>query len=284
MPRTIAATAFLVLLLSGASRADEYASLMRDCQHPATDPDKAIRACPPLAEAQGIEPVERAFLYDNLAVAYQIKGDDTNAIATFDKALKAYPDLWQARAGRARSEIGKLDLEAAVADFDLLSKMDTTASDKVQLPQGIRYYSEHGNTAPDGTTTKMPSQTPQDTIARLRSLLARTLAQRCMARAFNRAYDSALADCNQALGYEPNLAPAMALRGYVKFQTGDLAAALQDSDAAIARDGKASAPLFLRGVVKHKTGDIKGGDADIAAARAIDPEIEKKMAVNGIKP
>src|SRR5579862_3614246 len=93
MARGVIAAALLVLLTSVAARADEYATLIKDCQHGDTDPDKAIKACPPLAEMQGAEPIERAYAYQNLAIAYQVKGDDGTAIAFFDKALKNFPDF-----------------------------------------------------------------------------------------------------------------------------------------------------------------------------------------------
>ncbi|GEM_PF-2357527 len=284
MARGIIAAALLVLLTSVAARADEYATLIKDCQHGDTDPDKAIKACPPLAEMQGAEPIERAYAYQNLAIAYQVKGDDGTAIAFFDKALKNFPDFWQARAGRVQSEIMRDDLDAAVADFELLGKMDTTLSDTAKLPLGVHYWSVKKHVADDGAITTPDDQTPQGMIGRLKDDLARALTARCAIRASNRAYESALPDCNLAFSYRPSLLQARGLRGYIEFRQGQLPAALADLDAVLAGNPKAAAALYTRGVVKHRMGDAKGGDGDIQAALALEPNVAKNLNAKGVTP
>ena len=189
---------------------------------------------------QGVEPIERAFDFENLAIAYQTKVDDVTAIVYFDKALKAFPDFWQARAGRAQSEMRLSDLEAAVVDFDLLSKMDTTQSDAVKLPQGVHYWSVKQHEARDGTVVTLADQTPQGMIDRVRDKLALALTARCADRASNRVYNGALADCTLAMGYAPQRVEPYAWRGYVEFQTAQLPAALRDFDAVVVADPKSN--------------------------------------------
>jgi tetratricopeptide (TPR) repeat protein len=284
MLRATAAAALFVLLSCGASCADEYGSLFKSCMHPAEEPAAAIKACPALAEMQGIEPTERALFYGNLAIAYQVQGDDNTATGYFDKALKLFPEYWQARAGRVQSDIARTDLDAAVADFELLIKVDPSISDAVKLPGGIHYWSVKNHVADDGTVTKYDDQTPQGSIARLKDRLAHALAYRCSARANTRAFESALGDCTLAYGYDPALLQARGLRGYIEFQQGKFAAALSDLDAVLADNPKASAALYTRGVVKHRMGDAKGGDGDIQAALALDPNVGKGLSAKGVTP
>jgi tetratricopeptide (TPR) repeat protein len=283
MSRAIAAAALVVLLTSGAARAQGYAALVNDCQHPTTEPDKAIRACKPLAEMQGVEPIERAFDFENLAIAYQTKVDDVTAIVYFDKALKAFPDFWQARAGRAQSEMRLSDLEAAVVDFDLLGKMDTSRSDAIELPQGVHYWTVKQHAA-DGQAVVADDQTPKGMIDKVRDKLALALTARCADRASNQVYKGALTDCTLALGYAPRRVEPHAWRGYVEFQTGQYPEALHDLDAVVAADPKSTFALYTRGVVKRRLGDAKGGDADIHEALAADPDADKKPVPESIKP
>lgn len=284
MPRVAAAAALLVLMASGAARAQSYDALIKDCEHGNSDPDKAIRACPPLAEMQGAEPVERAFAYQNLAIAYQVKGDDGTAITYFDKALKYFPDMWEARVGRMQSDLMRDDIDAAATDFDLLSKMDTTLSDKVKLPLGIHYWSVKQHIDGDGTVKTLDDQTPQGSIARMQDRLVHALSARCASRATKRAYESALSDCNLAMHYAPEHIAARGWRGFIEFQTGQFPAALQDFDAVLAAKPHEVGTLYTRGVVKHRLGDVKGGDSDIQAALALDPNAGKKLASKGITP
>jgi tetratricopeptide (TPR) repeat protein len=284
MPRLLAAVSLLALLMSGAARADEYEQLLKDCTHPSAEPDKAIHACPPLAEMQGAEASERAVFYGDLAVAYQVKGDDNIAVGYFDKALRLAPDFWSARAGRLQSDLMRFDLESAVADFDLLAKMDIANAQMIKLPLGVRYKGVQYHVADDGTVTTPADQTPQSMMAELKSELAHALTTRCATRAANKAFESALADCNLAFGYDPGLLQARGLRGYIEFQQRQFPLALADLDAVVAANPKAAAAIYTRGVVKRRMGDAKGGDADIQAALALEPNVANNLKPKGVTP
>jgi tetratricopeptide (TPR) repeat protein len=108
---------------------------------------------------------------------------------------------------------------------------------------------------------------------------------RCWARAMAGVeLQKALADCDAALGWEPDRPEALDSRGLVKLRLGDLPGAIADYDAALTQDANVASSLFGRGVAKRGNGEKAGGDADIDKALTLDPEIGKRFAEFGVKP
>jgi tetratricopeptide (TPR) repeat protein len=78
--------------------------------------------------------------------------------------------------------------------------------------------------------------------------------------------DGAVADATRALELSPDLAAAYAIRGHVRYQTGELEAALADLDRAIELDSSLAAAWEDRGHVRHEKKDYERALADFRRA------------------
>jgi tetratricopeptide (TPR) repeat protein len=91
-----------------------------------------------------------------------------------------------------------------------------------------------------------------------------------------------MADCNEAIRLEPDVAAAFDSRGLTFLKLGQWASAITDYNAALRLDPKLPSALYGRGFARLKTGDRAGGDADIAAAEAVERNIAEKFARYGL--
>ncbi len=94
---------------------------------------------------------------------------------------------------------------------------------------------------------------------------------------------AALADCNEAIRLEPNVAATFDSRGLTYLKMGQWDSAINDYNEALGFNPKLASSLYGRGVAKLKTGDTTGGNADIAAARAIDANIVGDFVRYGVQ-
>jgi len=90
-----------------------------------------------------------------------------------------------------------------------------------------------------------------------------------------------MADCNEAIRLEPDVAAAFDSRGLTYLKLGQWALAITDYNAALRLDPKLPSALYGRGFAKLKMGD-RAGDADIAAAEAAERNITGKFARYGL--
>ena len=91
--------------------------------------------------------------------------------------------------------------------------------------------------------------------------------ERCWTRAIIGELQAALADCNEAIRLEPNVAAAFDSRGLTYLKLGQWELAIADFNSALRLDPKLASSLYGRGFAKLKKGDLAGGNADIAAAK-----------------
>ena len=94
---------------------------------------------------------------------------------------------------------------------------------------------------------------------------------------------TALKDCNDALGLRPNFADALDSRGLVNLKNGQNANAIADFDAALRLNPKLASSLYGRGIARQRTGAGPAGDRDLSAARTIDANIASDFAIFGIR-
>jgi tetratricopeptide (TPR) repeat protein len=92
----------------------------------------------------------------------------------------------------------------------------------------------------------------------------------------------ALADCNEAIRREPNVATDLDSRGFVYLKSSQWDLAVADFNAALRLDPNLASALYGRGVAKSRKGDIAGSKSDIAAARAIKQDVEAEYANYGV--
>ncbi len=96
------------------------------------------------------------------------------------------------------------------------------------------------------------------------------------AHLFQKDYDPALAEFNQAIQIAPYLADAYYGRGSVYQATGDLVHALADFDRAIEHDPRLVAAYIQRAKIRTETGDFDGALEDFGRLlniRSTDPEL-----------
>jgi tetratricopeptide (TPR) repeat protein len=96
------------------------------------------------------------------------------------------------------------------------------------------------------------------------------------------AFDSALADCNEALQIRPRDASILDSRAFAYLKKGSLEDSFADYDAALSIDARKAASLYGRAIIKRRKKDIASSEADIAAAQAIRPNIVDYMARYGL--
>jgi len=275
----------LTILASAARSQDALAPAFQHCIDAGRSVDERIKFCTTIIQAQGLEPDETAFAYVDLGLAYDAKGSDDQALAAFNKALTLEPDLWQGLANRAFLYLERADMDAALADYEHIEKIDPAKIVMFRPGVGMDYRTVQPGTQTDVSSAARETTQHDQAVAQLKDQLSKAFAYRCRVRASQgHALDSALADCNQALQFAPGLAPALEARGVIYFQRGDYQSARNDLDAALNADPKLPVSLYLRGVARHRLGDKTGGDADIAAARALDPKTADGFAAHGIGP
>ena len=78
---------------------------------------------------------------------------------------------------------------------------------------------------------------------------------------------SKLADCNEAIRLEPNVAAIFDSRGLTYLKLGRWELAIADFSVALRLITKLPSALYGRGLAKLKSGNPVGGHADIAAAK-----------------
>jgi tetratricopeptide (TPR) repeat protein len=202
-------------------------------------------------------------------------GSPTDILADFDKALAAGGGEARIYRWRAKLRWEGREPDLALAD---VAKALTYAPDSFRLRQ-LR-----GQINSDAGRYAL-ALAEYDALIALAPGWPDLTNDRCWARAMaGMELQKALADCDAALGWEPDRPEALDSRGLVKLRLGDLPGAIADYDAALTQDANVATSLFGRGVARRKSGDKAGGDADFDAARTLDPEIDKRFAAFGVTP
>jgi tetratricopeptide (TPR) repeat protein len=104
---------------------------------------------------------------------------------------------------------------------------------------------------------------------------AMVLRNRCGIYYTKNDYESALADCNQALRMEPNSAIGYNRRGLIWYRQDDYDRAIEDFNRAIRLDANFAYAYFNRGLAWRKKGDTGRADADETEAIRLDPNLAK---------
>lgn len=103
--------------------------------------------------------------------------------------------------------------------------------------------------------------------------LAWAFTDRCFGYFVKRDYASAVGDCTQAIGLDPDNAYPYELRGTAYLGNGNYSDAITDFTKAISLNPKNAAAFYNRGNAKRAKGDAVGGAADIAHAKQLQPGI-----------
>lgn len=221
--------------------------------------------------ALAIEP--EAYVYLNRSLI-RPKSDVAGRRADLEAALKLEPTNSDVLDGKASLQADTGDFVSAIAT--LSSALEKTPKDAGRLTRrGIAYFRS-------GDVKRAEIDFAD---ARAKATEAGTLNLICWSKATEGVgLESALADCNAALGKMPDKAAFLDSRGLVLLRLGRLDDAIADYDKAVVQNPKSSSSLFGRAVAWARKGNKEKSDADVAAALKINPDIRKTFEDYGVKP
>jgi len=113
------------------------------------------------------------------------------------------------------------------------------------------------------------SQTNRPSVQLAQASPAEAAFDRGTAKLRNGDLEGALADYNQAIQLDPELAVAYVNRGLVRRRLGDVQGALSDYNSAINLDPNMGEPFYNRGLIRRSNGDPQGALSDFRRAAAI---------------
>jgi len=210
------------------------------------DYDESIRLNPNYAKA-----------FNNRGIAYQKKGEYERAIEDFNEAIKLNPDYAIAFANRAETYQKNGEYDNAARDYDEVIRLQPKYDEVIRLQPELE--SEWKRT------------------------LETVWNERCWTRAIIGQLQSALADCDEALRLQPNVATIFDSRGFAYLKMGQWDAAIADYNSALRLESRLASALYGRGLAKLKKGDTPAGNADIKAAIAIKANIVADFVRYGVK-
>ena len=209
--------------------------------------------------------------YGNRGNAKRAKGDLDGAMADFNKAIEIKPDYALAYYNRATTERAKGDMDGAMADF---TKAIQLKSDFAQA------YDRRG-------TLEISQKDFDDAIAdftkaiKLNPKYAEAYSNRGEAELRKGDWDGALTDYNKAIEFNPDDENAYYARAAVKRHKSDLNGALADYNMVIQLKPDDAMDFYIRGMLKAKMGDTNGSIADFNKAIELNPKAREAIKAQG---
>lgn len=238
------------------------------------------------------------------ANVYSALGRRDEAMSEYDRALalKPEPYIYLNRSlHRPKSDIAgrKADLDAALAidgEFsDAVSAKADLQSDTGDHVGAIKTYTAALKTSSDNVTLiakRGVAYARSGDLARAEKDFEAARAKATEPFQFNEicwskaiagvALQSALADCNAALGGRPDNPAYLDSRGLVLLQLGRNDAAIADYDRALAQSPNMPTSLFGRAVARARKGDAAKSETDVAAALKADPDVRTEFEGYGV--
>jgi tetratricopeptide (TPR) repeat protein len=239
-----------------------------------SSPDFQINGCTALIESRVESPTTVAIAHNNRGNAYTAKQEYDRAIQDYDESLKLNPEYARAFNNRGAAYHKKGEDDRAIEDFDrsiqINPKYAEAFANRAEAYQSKGEYNRAG-------------QDYDEAIRLQPTTLKAVWNGRCWNRAILGELQGALADCNEAIRWEPNVPAPLDSRGFTYLKMGQWDSAIADYSSALRLDPKLAPSLYGRGLAKLKQGDSSGGNADIAAAKAIKPAIAEEFAHYGVQ-
>jgi tetratricopeptide (TPR) repeat protein/predicted aspartyl protease len=237
------------------------------------DPDAAVAA---FSKAVDAAPHEARYLYQRYAAYWRLK-KPVLARHDLDAAISLSPDYVDALLARAALSIGDGHRDAALADL--------TAADRATAPAAMErlalgsLFTDAGQPQLAVGALDLWIRAHPDDVRRPEALNGR-----CWARALGgQDLDAALRDCDAALRARPGTPSFLDSRGLVRLRRGEFGKAIADYDDALAKEPDMAWSRYGRGIAKLRLADASGRK-DIDAAIALDPHIAAEAASSGIQP
>ncbi|MGE3302776.1 MAG: tetratricopeptide repeat protein [Hyphomonadaceae bacterium] len=207
------------------------------------------------------------------------------ALSNYDQALLREPK--DANLYRQRGEVFAMmgDHQRAIIDFDTAVRLKPEYDTAIAARRdSYLALGDYARAIADG-----------DRLIESNPLYQHALTMRCRTRAlWGEELDKALADCNEAVRLQPNIAWSITTRGFVRLRRHEAAAAFVDYDRAVnlvrdpgrndgLRRARATA-LYGRGLAYLALGRADEGRADIAAAVALTPDVAAEFGSFAFNP
>ena len=229
---------------------------------------RAMAACTSLIVTKGLSPHSLAAAYINRGVLASDAGDLDNAIADLTQAILIDPSYELARANRGRMYQRKGDLRRAEADFVAALKLDPTDADtRVEL---VNVHSK----------MRAPGYKPSPTDAAL-SAQATHAVEAGLAANNNGRHEEAIKAFTRALGDDPMLARAYALRGFARGDKGEWEAAIADGLASVRLAPKNANYSYLLGFSLMAVKDYERAIASFDRAAQLAPNVSDYVYMIG---
>ena len=217
--RAVAGAAFLVLCVLPASGfAATLAENKAACAKQTAA--QAIAACTSVLAARGLSAHDLAAAYLDRGTLAARAGDLDNVVADLTQAILLDPANMRARVDRGRVYEKKGDLERAAADYEAALKLDSSNADIRSAFSRVHSEMKASGHKPSPSDAALSARAMQEVRA---GLAADKKGQ----------HDEAIRAFTRALGIDPGLAEAYALRGYVDGDKGAWEAAIADGFASI---------------------------------------------------
>jgi len=214
------------------------------------------------AYSQAIDIKPHPFAYVGRGVARGNLGDDSGALADYNKAIEIKPDYAEAynNRGVARRNLG--DYSGALADYNKAIEIKPDYAD-AYYNRGVarRNLGDYSGALAD-----------YNKAIEIKPDYALAYVGRGVARGKLGDYSGALADYNKAIEIKPDDADAYYNRGNARGKLGDYSGALADYNKAIEIKPDDADAYYNRGVARYNLRDKNGALADYNKAIEIKPD------------
>ncbi|WP_146204621.1 J domain-containing protein [Massilia glaciei] len=201
-------------------------------------------------------------------------GDSGNAIASFDRALRADPNNAEAYAGRALAYIFNFDWERASGDLD---KLETMAPSHARLYLGRGLLAVKDNRAADAIaafTRSLELRPGSSFTYKERALVYEQIGQQ----------DKALADADEAIRLQPDRYSAYSLRARVYLARGERQKLREQAAAVVAVDGRSDEAYITAARMHIDLGERKEALALVDRGVALAPTASIHVYRAAIRP
>jgi tetratricopeptide (TPR) repeat protein len=240
----------------------------------AGQPLRTIAATPTPATpiAQTPMTAEKLLRYGNRKLAER---DHEGAIADFDQAIKLAPNDANAykQRGKAHQEFAlfsndtKQEYQRAIADFDQAIKLAPNDADAYKRRGDARkaFGDEAGAAVDYAQAEKLQPTVPEPKTAQ-------QFFDRAQDAIYARKYEAAIADLDQVIRMNSNVAPAYFLRGGSYAAIGNARLAEQDFGDAIRLKPDYAQAYAHRATLRYRTNDYTGAIADFEQVIKLKPD------------
>ncbi len=226
---------------------------------------------------------EEVRAYFNRGVVRGQLGDAQGAVADFSEVLRRDPQDTEAYFNRGVARAQLLDFQGAIEDYTQALQLDPSHS-KAYYRRGLARQAlgdPQGAIADFSRAIALRATQGEEPSGAVATDQAELYLQRAAAYLSSNALEAALADCEQALRLNPELALAYFYRGLARQGLRDPAGALSDFNRALELDPQLAKAYLNRGIAHLDLSHLEAALADLSQAIALDPSDARAYSSRG---